>query len=384
MDPPTRFCSQRPLLLLCFLALLTKCMVSTSLASSRPAKWMRPGAGKRVLLQRHIPLAVSEAGDLLSDIRTMALTPTKQIVVIHDRGNQATVFGNTGAFLKAIRFEDAYGPGANKRGRFERVRATNAGKLIFLPSGFVQKYLLYDLQQDEFKLVPFDSSHQRRTSPPAFVDIASRDGKTIVLLKHPRRVLGQPGEAEVVILSDERKMKSFAAFPGLRFPRLSQHFAAWGDRVVLLDDGTICVSNPFADRIYRYDLAGRRLADLVYPEGVLQRPEEDAPQDPRRWATALKNARQSDTIKDVFPVVKSGERFYLVVRVREKSLFLDLFLEDGTFHPLGDYFARFGGENLVTIASRDEFLYVLKWPDVEPNQFSAVGNPEVAVFEVVF
>jgi hypothetical protein len=334
---------------------------------------------KKLIFQKRFSLEYSTKDNLISQIKTFAVGKNGEIYIGYDYGSKLSIFDQNGGHIQTVTEEDVFGPGARSTRVCRRILPLDKTKVGLLYFGFVNDLVIYDWKSKKFDFIPLKDKNDRRAHP--VVDVAmARD--RIYLLAHPQRTLGYfSGFPEIIALDFKgAKLNSFAAFPGLKFPNLSEQFALNYDQIVLSESNVLYASNPLGDRIYRFDLSGKRLGDLVYPEDYVDQLDNDAPADPRTWQKYFPKLMGADLISEIFCVRRNGMDNIVAVRQKGGSVYFDLFDENGVHTALGKYTVKDFEDGKIT--NSGNLFYGYKWPEVDNDQFLAYGNPEIVVYRL--
>ncbi|NIR51602.1 hypothetical protein GWO43_23755 [candidate division KSB1 bacterium] len=198
----------------------------------------------------------------------MAITEIGKVIVSHRGGTRISIFAlEDGKHIKTMSDEDFYGPEMNNTRACERIVPISKTLVILLFSGFINQFVIYDLEKDNYQLVAFERIDRKKSH--AVRAISGSHESRILLLEHPRITHGQKGEPKIVFFNDAQRTGEFKVFSELESPILSEYFADW-DQIRVLSDGSICASKAVSDRIYRYDAQGKPLQAFTYPSGILK------------------------------------------------------------------------------------------------------------------
>jgi hypothetical protein len=333
---------------------------------------------RKLILYKRFRLEHNVDKDLLSQITVFSIGTNGELFFSHDYGDQISVFNNEGAFLATITTEDIFGPGSRNTRSCSRILPLNETKAYLLFFGFVKELIIYDWKRKAFDFMSLKHLNEHRAH--SIVDVAISEDR-LYLLSHPQRTLGYFSRfAEIIELDYEgRKRNRFAAFPDLKFPNLAEHLALDRDQIVLSKGNILYTSSPLGDRIYRFDLSGNRLGDLIYPKGFIVQLDRDAQEDYREWYKHYHKFGNIDIIKEIFCVRKDNVDNIVIVRRRGRSLYFDMFDKTGMFTELGEYSDYF---EYFMVANREDLFYGYRWPEVKDGQFVAYGNPEIVVYRL--
>jgi hypothetical protein len=355
--------------------------VFTSASNNSEQKVGEQGSNKGALiLEKSIKLESDSKEKLLSQIAFWGVGKGGEFIFSHDLGRKITIWAATGEILTTLTDEDIFGPGARYSRRCTRIVAIDSTKLCLLFGGVVNDLVLYDWKKKRTELIPLKDKDEKRVHTA--VNVAIHNDR-IYLLSHPLRMMGYFSQIPEILEIDNEGIKrnQFPSFPDLKYPILTELLASDRDHLVISDGSMIYTASPLADRIYRFDLNGKRHSDFVYPKNSIVQPESDAPENPRVWHEYTAQFGKFDIINYLFCLRKANMDKIIVVRHRGKTLYFDLFDEAGKFTELGEFSNHF---DEFRVAHSGNLFYGYKWPEVKDDQFVAYGNPEVFVYRLEF